>query len=315
MQKYAIITIKNARFFLKLEKEIERSIDNIPVMFSTTPIKETDFITKHELGGLLYHLTNRKPIPFRYKDYWKQSGQEDEPRMRCDKIENILKDCLIKNDNYFIHYNGNGRWYYHTEFMRMTPNEDKFSYPKITTYLSDGTELTGSFTWQKVRNFLVTQEKELRDDFMNKLSEVVGGSEALEAMKKKYEFADFLLEVSKDKKVKKELEVLFGKYSKIPKSFGFLLDLETAKKKAGSMFSFNKPGLTSYVIHTHYNLCKTSMKNVVYLDATILVPIDNDLEKELLEGPHFGTFGDSGVAEVIGVDYNVDTTDFVQIYN
>lgn len=308
MQKYIVIDIKSAKFPLPNGKNPddyisshqgdgtvkERTLDQCVAI----PEKETDLITKHQVSAMLHVMLNARPVSYVHGSSYKS----------CEVIDKLADKALVKANNCFCYKTSKGNNAVYAEFTQSNKSHWNSKKKGVVTFDEDGNVYDGKFTWDAFkRHYYYGKDARKYTETMSFLKNICDDH----SMFDKYEFIDFIKKLAEDDSKKVELIKYFGS---LDGGTPVVKIINGEKTDAGFEGS---PG-------TNYNLAaQTNVRGVkrkVTLDATILVPVSDEMANDFIHGKRYATFGDGGFAYLKEVklydeDELIDDENFIYINN
>lgn len=316
--KYAVIEIKSAKFVVLCKNKTKNKIkpDDYVCHHGRSPEQrtkeqcvdipevETDLITKHQVSGMLHAMLGSRPVSYIHGSLYSSSNVIDE----------LANNSLIKVNNKFC-YKINGIPNVFREITQSRKSHYDSNKPDLVTISESGEVFNGKLTWwdMKKRFMIKTHKKygNMYDYIMNFLHSICKD----ESLFNNHNIIDFFKIITKDPEVKE-------------KALAFFEDEDFGVKKGGLNFINMINGVKGTIGFEGSNksngnlAAKTITKGIktkISLDATILVPVTNDVARTFVTSKRFATFGDDGVAIFRGIEsYNEDDLiyeeNFIKIY-
>lgn len=241
----------------------------------------TNLIEFSQISNVLHVLLGARPAPSKRESF----------HHRCEYIDSIAKNALIKIHTPMIYLDKNGKEH---PILEMTQGKKSIynSHSSQAVYCaSDKNIYQGFLTWSSLKKKFYYYFPEKYNKIINTFEEVSG----LKNISSKYTLVGFLEEMMKDENKWECIKTL----SKEVKCGALLLN------NIGSFTASNATNLATLTINT----------NPVYkvsLDGEIIFELNDTDAKVLLNGNKMATFLDSGFLEIVEMFYEIDIQDEVE---
>lgn len=297
--KYAIIEIKSAKFVCDKNPDdyIFHHQDYIPRKRTedqnvTIPEKETDLITKHQVSAMLHAMLGSRPVSYIHGSLYSSS----------DEINELANNSLIRADNTFCYVQSTQKGDINRVVSELTQSRKSHyrSRKKSKTLCENGDILNGKFTWDSMKRRLMFKTHKNGENMYTYIMNYFHSVCPDETLFEKHELVDFLRILSQDEVIKNKLITFFNDDIKQPKT-AFISILTGIPCSEGLEGDVNGNWNS-----TEYNLAAQtltkSIKRKITLDATIMIPVTNDVARTFVTSKRFATFGDNGVAILKGIE-------------
>lgn len=230
-----------------------------------------------QVSNMLHVLLGARPVP----------SIRETIRKRVLIIDEIAKNTWVKINNKYFFHDKFGNLKLISEFIQGKKVTKDSNVKNACVFTSDGIRINGCITWSKLKQAYYYNNNQKYHTILNLFEKLYGNKN----FKDDFSLVDFIIFLSKDSKKKEKLCDFFEKNGLQPLSHLANGDYD----KCGS---FNNGSVNQ----NNFNLSKLqnnhAVKQAVEFYGEFIVPIDNKLAMEIMNGTKCATFLDGGFCYV-----------------